>query len=119
MTTPMRSATVLMQKALSEPETLKALSADPEKTLKDLERQVVASLPLPNDEVVGRLWLIIVSTFSLVLIGTTGVLGAGVFFPKGSGEFVVPGQVMLTVFSTVVGFLAGLLAPSPMGRQSA
>ena len=118
MTTPMRSATVLMQKALSEPETLDALRADPVQTLKDLERQVVATLPPPPPVIVGWLWLIIVATFALVLLYTTWVLGTGVMTPLDkNADYAFTGQSMLTVFTTVVGFLAGLLAPSPMGSK--
>lgn len=122
MTTPMRSATVLMQKALSEPETLDALRADPAQALKELEREVVATmpaaLPSPPPKFVGWLWLIIVSTFALVLLYTAWVLGNGVTTPlREEANYAFTGQSMLTVFTAVVGFLSGLLAPSPMGSK--
>lgn len=119
MSTQIRSATKLVEMAMARPETLEALSKSPEATLKSLERDVLSALPPPPPEMVGRLWLIIVATFALVLLYTAWILGQGVTTPLVKDvTYAFTGASMLTVFTTVLGFLAGLLTPSPMGGQT-
>ena len=120
MAEQMRSATVLVEKALSSPQTIQDLQTDPVATLKKLEAQVVQGLPPPNDETAGRLWLIVVVSFALVLVFCAWVLGTGVTAKlEANATYAVKGDTILTVFTTVVGFLAGLLAPSPVSKKGA
>lgn len=117
MSEQMRSATVMMEKALSSPQTIEDLRADPVGTLKRLESQVIQGLPPPDPDTASRLWLIVVFSFALVVVFCAAVLGFGVTSKlEPDATYAVKGDTILTVFTTVVGFLAGLLAPSPVSK---
>ena len=62
-----------------------------------------------------RLYTIVVVAFSLVLVGAFATLAIGVFVAPSQGG--VTPELILTTFTTVVGFLAGLFAPSPGSRK--
>ncbi len=61
----------------------------------------------PAQDAVDRLWRIIVTSFAIVLVGSFLALA-----PVATGT----DDVMLTVFTTAAGFLAGLLSPSPLSE---
>jgi hypothetical protein len=69
----------------------------------------------PDGETRNKLWLIIVIAFAIVLVGGFITLALGVFLLE--GEKVRP-ELVLTMFTTVVGFLAGLFTPSPVAKAS-
>lgn len=118
MAEQLRSATIMMEKALASPQTIEDLRTDPVGTLKKLESQVIQGLPAPDPDTASRLWLIVVVSFALVLVFCAGVLGLGVTSKLEAGAtYAVKGDTVLTVFTTVVGFLAGLLAPSPVSKK--
>lgn len=72
----------------------------------------------PGDRTKDAIWLIVIGAFSLVLVGAALVLGLGVFSEiSDATKQVTRTDTILTVFTTVVGFLAGLLSPSPLGRN--
>lgn len=72
----------------------------------------------PGDRTKDAIWLIVIGAFSLVLVGAALVLGLGVFREiSDATKQVTRTDTILTVFTTVVGFLAGLLSPSPLGRN--
>jgi len=72
------------------------------------------ALGLPTQRARDRLWLIVVSAFAVVLVGGFVTLALGVFLtPAQNG---VKPELILTTFTSVVGFLAGLFVPSPAGR---
>ena len=76
-------------------------------------------LPLPSDPMKDRIWLIIVGSFAFVMVGAAVVLGVGVFVgPTDATKQLTRADTILTVFMTVVGFLAGLLSPSPLGNKN-
>jgi hypothetical protein len=91
--------------------------------LSDTERIEVAKglkavLPLPSDSMKDRIWLIIICTFAFVMIWSAMVLGVGVFIGStDAAKQLTRGDTILTVFTTVVGFLAGLFSPSPLGTK--
>jgi len=69
----------------------------------------------PDQRTSNFVWRIIVSTFAfglLVAVITVSGIALGLF--KGTTDI----QTMLTVFTTTAGFLAGLLSPSPVGRNT-
>lgn len=114
------SATVMMEMALASPQTIKDLQTNTEETLRKLEAQVVERFPDPNDKTASRLWLIVVVSFALVLVFCAWVLGTGVTEKLDTGAtYAVKSDTILTLFTTVVGFLAGLLAPSPVSKKGA
>ena len=90
-----------------------AIEAQPEHERAELSRQVAAppAMPLPTDRTLDRLWLIVVAAFAIVLAGSFVTLSLGVFIQT-SGD--VNPALVLTMFTSVVGFLAGLFVPSPL-----
>jgi hypothetical protein len=120
MAEQIRSAELLVTKALSSPETIQALRTNPEQTLKGLSNEVVQQLPRlqpPDGETTNAIWLVIVIAFAAVMVGAAYVLGAGVTNKLESGaDYVAKSDTILTVFTTVVAFLAGLLSPSPVKK---
>lgn len=80
------------------------------------EQQHVSGVQSPGQVVSDRIWLIIVTSFACVLLGAFLSLAANVFLamfrvqaPTDSANL----QLLLTMFTSAVGFLAGLLVPSP------
>src|SRR5947209_19783071 len=70
----------------------------------------------PTRHVSDLIWIMIVMGFVIVLIGSFLVLAATLVVFKGS----VHADAMVGIFTTVVGFLAGLVTPSPgQGRSAA
>jgi hypothetical protein len=80
-------------------------------TLSPEQRQeVIGQLHGPTQRVSDRIWQWVVGAFAIVFIGGSGALVASVFFLP-----VEQIQVLLTVFTTVAGILAGFIS----GRASA
>ncbi len=73
----------------------------------------IAGMPPPTPRARDRLWLIVVIAFALVLVGSFLTLSAAVFAIGGKAS----PELILTMFTSVVGFLAGLFVPSPVGRD--
>lgn len=71
---------------------------------------------LPGEKTRDSLWLIVVFAFAIVLVGTFITLALGVFHAPEKGASTKP-ELVLTMFTSVVGFLAGLFVPSPANRQ--
>jgi hypothetical protein len=81
-----------------------------------LAEVLAESVPGPDQVTANRIWLIVIWAVVLVMIAAVLVLGLGVFIaPAASGT--TP-ETMLTVFTTVTAFLAGLLAPSPVKKKA-
>lgn len=122
MTNQIRSADLLVKDALSNPAIIDALKQQPEETLKGLAKKATDSLPNaaltePDTKTNNAIWLIVVIAFALVMLGSAYILGVGVNTKLEAGAtYVTKGETMLTVFTTVVAFLAGLLSPSPVKR---
>ncbi len=72
----------------------------------------------PGQKASDTLWLIIVCSFAFVLVGTFLGLAIGVLI-LGKSAANAELQILLTMFTAAVAFLAGLLTPSPaQNRQS-
>jgi hypothetical protein len=112
-----RSADLLVKTALSSPQTLEDLKEHPEQTLTALGAQVIRQLPLPTPPTTDSIWKVIVYSLAFVLILSSIVLGIGTFVLKPTTP-AVNGDTILTLFTTVVGYLAGLLSPSPIGKSA-
>ncbi len=81
----------------------------------DVVQQARVQLPLPGLEASEKLWRTIVTSFSIVLVGAflaLALIATGTVAYLYNSE--PTGDVMLTVFTTAAGFLAGLLTPSPV-----
>lgn len=121
MTEQIRSADLLVKTALASQEILEALKTKPEETLKNLGKNAVQQLPrvLPEPDPMtnNAIWLIVIISFAAVMLWAAYVLGAGVTSKlEATATYVTKGETMLTVFTTVVAFLAGLLSPSPVKK---
>jgi hypothetical protein len=70
-----------------------------------------SGLGLPSQGPTDIIWLVVVIALALILVATSGALVYGVVFLQRTADNV---QIILTIFTTVVGFIAGLLTPSPL-----
>jgi hypothetical protein len=66
----------------------------------------------PSLWVINYVWIAIISAFVLIFLFSGGGLGIAVF------QGIKTPDLLVTVFSTSVGFLAGVLTPSPVGSTS-
>lgn len=80
----------------------------------DEQRAIFEGMTPPNDT--KGLWLIVVCAFAIVLVGSFLALALGMFFPPPTGAAVKP-ELALSMFTSVVGFLAGLFIPSPANKR--
>jgi hypothetical protein len=91
-----------------------AIKTLPNKTQQNLE-QAVSGLKSPDSETNNTVWIIVISVFSLVLVGSALFLGIGYFKPPANGG--VKAETILVLFTTAAAFLAGLFAPSPVAKS--
>ncbi|QHG64929.2 hypothetical protein [Pseudomonas putida] len=116
MDNQIRSAELLVKNALSDPEVLQRIQEDPHSALTALKEETVQQLPhlaRPNDATTNRIWIVIVGSFTLVMLYTVWILGSGV--SESTIETpVTKSDTILTVLMTVISFLTGLLSPSPV-----
>jgi hypothetical protein len=75
-----------------------------------------ARIPDPDQKTSDKVWLIIITAFAAVMLLSVLFLGFGMFLaPVTNGT---KPDTVLTVFSTVTAFLAGLFTPSPTTNKS-
>ncbi len=73
-------------------------------------------LPDPDPSTSNKVWLIIIRAFAFAMIAAVAILGIGVFVaPVANGT---KPDMILTIFTTVTAFLAGLFAPSPVTEKN-
>jgi hypothetical protein len=125
MSQQIRSADLLVRTALSDKDSLQALKTNPPEALKNLAKEATQSLPsdermpVPYGPTKAAIWLIVVIAFAIVMVYAAYVLGSRLdTTPNGSYKYSASAEMILTVFTTVVGFLAGLLSPSPISRKN-
>lgn len=70
-------------------------------------------LTYPGRTVMDAIWLMIVTSFVIVLVGSFLALAA-LLLIKDKPDV----QTLVTVFTTTVGFLAGLITPTPGSSHS-
>ncbi len=83
---------------------------------KSEQESLAATMPLPGDGTRDHLWKVVVQAFAIVLVGSFFTLALGVFLPQ---KGIVEPAIVLSMFTSVVGFLAGLFVPSPATRNAA
>lgn len=102
-------------RTLRVPEAQKALIETATEMPATVKKEVVealgGTLGPPNDDTRNFLWKLVVSAFVIVLVGSFGTLAWAVFNPPVSED--VKPEIILSLFTSVVGFLAGLFVPSP------
>lgn len=69
----------------------------------------------PTQNVINYIWAMIISGILLVFLGS----GAGIIISIFVGKDANTIQPMITLFTATLGFLAGVLTPSPVGKQGA
>jgi divalent metal cation (Fe/Co/Zn/Cd) transporter len=120
MADQIRSAELLVTTALASPDILEALKTKPEETLKNLSTEVTRQLPIlppPDTKTSNAIWLIVIIAFALVMVWAAYVIGAAVTSKlEQNAIYAAKSDTILTVFTTVVAFLAGLLSPSPLKK---
>ena len=87
----------------------------PEDQKNVVTKELVAGLGAPSQAVRDRIWLIIVRAFAFVLISSAVLLGCAIFIEtKASASYFGKIETVVTVFTSALAFLSGLLAPSPV-----
>ncbi len=61
------------------------------------------------------LWLVVVVSFAIVMVGSFATMAISAFYPSTNATGI---QIVLTTFSSVVSFLAGLFTPNPMDSRN-
>ena len=102
----MRSAELLYDKAVADPELVAKIKTDPVKELKKLRDESTTALPALQADV----WIYRIVVAGLGLVVLSAVIGAIVLSAKG---ITATPQILTAIGSAAVGALAGLLAPSP------
>jgi hypothetical protein len=107
-TTQVRSADEMVKRALSDPETMERLKADPATELQRLASEVIKDVaptpPLESDVLIYR--LAVGTIGGVALIGVTGA----VLISLSKGAFAVP-DILTAISAGAIGSLAGLLSP--------
>lgn len=116
MSERLRSANLMVMQVLSDPSKVDALRQNPEK-LKEFAVEATRMLDKPTPPANDWLWLIIVGAFAITMLFSAAVLGFTVTAKIETGvSYVTKSETIVTLFSTVVAFLAGLLSPSPVRK---
>ena len=63
----------------------------------------------PSQVVSDKIWLLVVRSLSVVLVGAFAVLSVGMFWRV---DGIVKAELVFAVFTSVVGFLGGLVVPN-------
>ena len=83
------------------------------------DQEALAERFLPDQPVTNEIWLTVVRTFAVVLIGATLALVAAVFVSMFRDVDAALVQILLTAFTTVAGMLAGFISGrTSVGRTS-
>lgn len=103
-------------------EDIKTVVVEAAKQLPDKEKEAVArdirGFPPPTPLTRTRLWMIVVSAFALVLVGTFISIAIAMFKTQTADTITLAKpELVLSMFTSVVGFLAGLFVPSPVANK--
>jgi len=74
------------------------------------------ALSEPENRTLNRLWLVVVLSLASVLLGSAATLVALSFREAHTTPAVSP-EIVLSLFTSVMGFLAGLFVPSPAKKS--
>ncbi len=92
-----------------------AVNALPEDQKNAVATALGTRVPEPDQSTSNIVWIIIISSFALVMLGAVYVLCQGYFTPPVTNG--TKPETILSVFMTVTAFLAGLFAPSPVAKK--
>ena len=68
----------------------------------------------PSDGITNIIWMVLIIALAFILIASVASLIYGVIFLQRSADSV---QVVVTVFTAVMGFITGLLTPGPSQKS--
>lgn len=91
-----------------------AIQAASNLSVEDKQDVVEALLGKPDQPTTNTIWVIVVSAFVVVFVGA--FLSIAYLYISNSTNVDRGGDKLLTIFTTVTAFLAGLLAPSPLKK---
>ncbi|MEZ5164025.1 MAG: hypothetical protein R2688_09825 [Fimbriimonadaceae bacterium] len=96
------------------------LEPDQKAFLKTKFEEVQSSgIPSPTIDIANAIWFVVVVTICLVILGICIALVANLGKPLDpSKNYIVSGETLLAIFTTTIGFLAGLLSPSPFKSKN-
>lgn len=122
MSIPERQAQIRSLLKGLKTEDIKTAVVEAAKQLTDEEKEAVArdirGLPPPTPPTRNWLWMIVVSAFSLVLVGTFISIAIAMFKTQTADTITLAKpELVLSMFTSVVGFLAGLFVPSPVANK--
>jgi hypothetical protein len=82
----------------------------------NVQEQVVqlSGISAASQKVSDRIWLIVIATLSAILAGAFVALAIGMFFPI--KDSAVKPELVFAIFTSIVGFLGGVFAPSPLRK---
>ena len=92
----------------------KAVAALPADQRESLEQAL--GLDRPDQATSNKVWLIIIWAFASAMLLAVLVMSISLFVPVTTGG--TKPETILTVFTTVTAFLAGLFAPSPVAKKA-
>ncbi|MBL8868689.1 MAG: hypothetical protein JNK90_02795 [Planctomycetaceae bacterium] len=88
----------------------------PKEKQQAVARDLTGNVPPPDQKTSNNVWIIVIWAFVIIMVGAALVLCLSVFFPPAKDG--TKPEMILTVFTTITAFLAGLFAPSPVsGRK--
>ncbi len=73
-------------------------------------------IPNPNPWITNYIWTVITTGFVLILIAAFLAIGWAVLFHLPNPP--LPAETLLTIFTTILGFLGGILVPSPVQQNA-
>jgi hypothetical protein len=94
-----------------------AFQSLPEDNKKLITEVLSPVLTPPDEKSKNKIWLIIIWACSIVMVGSFIILGLGAFIEFADPAKGTKPELILVVFTTVTGFLFGLVSPSPVGKK--
>lgn len=83
------------------------------------QRELAQQLNVPTGEARNIVWLVVVISFAVVPVVAVLTLSIAIFMPKPPGQgSIASAELVLTMFTSAVGFLAGLFVPSPTQKKA-
>jgi len=104
------------------PENIKNTVVEATQNMSDADREAIINairgLPPPTGATRNWIWTIVVAAFALVLVGTFVTIAIAMFTMQAKDTInMAKPELVLSMFTSVVGFLAGLFVPSPVANR--
>ena len=105
-----------------EPKYLKNTVVEATQNMPDADKEAIVKeirgLPPPVGATRNWIWTIVVVAFAVVLVGTFVTIAIAMFTTQTANtSYLAKPELVLSMFTSVVGFLAGLFVPSPIANK--